>query len=294
MTAYFYLLFGMCASASLSIMSTLFNRTNAECKNLSLFYNLLVTFSAFCTWTFVFCFRPAFDVRVIGYALAYAIFYIMALTGLFKALEHGSVALTSFVKQLSLIGVSIWGLLFWNSPFSTVVGLGLLVMIIALYFCFGYGQNRAEEKNGSFGKWLFFALMLLVGNAGCSIVQKYQQIACNGEYGNALMVCGTGISSLLCLILFATGKKKGDIKKISPKTLIFPVLAGCSSAILNLFILLLMSSALSISVIFVSIAVGGILLTTLFSVCIYHERLRKIQWLGLALGIIAVALLNIG
>ena len=291
--AYFYLFLAICASAALSVMSTLFNRKNTTCKNVSIFYNLLVTFSAFCSWTIVFCFRPTFNVKVLGYSFLYAVFYTMALTGLFKALQYGSVALTAFVKQLSLIGVCIWGLLFWNSPFSMFVGIGLFLIVIALYFCFGHGKSNAVEKNASIGKWMFFALILLIGNAGCSIVQKYQQLAFDGKYGNALMVCGIGFSTIFCAVFFAISKKD-DIKNLSPKTLLFPVVAGGSSAALNLFIILLMSSTLSISIIFVSIAVGGILLTTLFSLCVYKEKLKKAQWLGLVLGVIAVAFLNIG
>jgi hypothetical protein len=54
----------------------------------------------------------------------------------------------------------------------------------------------------------------------------------------------------------------------------YPVLAGISSALLNLFIIRLALSSLSPAVIYPVIAVGGMIVTILFSVTICREKLN--------------------
>jgi drug/metabolite transporter (DMT)-like permease len=55
----------------------------------------------------------------------------------------------------------------------------------------------------------------------------------------------------------------------------------------------MLSTTLLESVIFPGIAVGGFMLTTAFSVIVYRERLRKEQWVGLAIGAVALVFLNL-
>jgi uncharacterized membrane protein len=210
--------------------------------------------------------------------------------GMFKAYQTGSVSLTAFVKQLSLIAVAFWGFIFWGNPIELNIILGIVLIIVALYLCFNPSKNN--QSGGITLKWCIFALMLLTGNAGCSIIQKYQQLAFDGNFGNTLMFFGTLISFVISLILYLKGKGC-TFKDISPKTIVFPIIGGISSALLNLLILLLISSPLSESIIFPGIAVGGLVITTLFSVIVYKEKLKSIQWIGLFIGTIAIVLLNL-
>lgn len=286
-----FLMCAMSCSAVLSIMSTVFGRQNAGCKDTSTFYSLIVTLSAFVSWGVLFFRDFEFDVRVIGYSALYGLLYTVAMFGMFKAYTCGPVSLTAFVKQLSLIGVAFWGFVFWNTPVKIHVVLGLVLIVVSLVLCF---KRRKEAKEHVVSlKWLGFALMLLVGNAGCSIVQKYQQLAFDGRFGNQLMFFGVGFSAITCLILYLRGERCGmkDIRKKA--SLLCPMVAGLSSAMLNLLILIMLSTTLSESVIFPGIAVGGLILTTIFSLIAYKERLTRIQWLGLVIGMVGLVFLNL-
>ena len=288
---YFFLVAAMASSALLSVMSSLFGRQNRDVMHTSSLYSLIVTAAATLSFGVLFLWNPSFDARVLLYSLLYGIFYTVAMLGMFGAYRIGSTSLTAFVKQLSLVAVAFWGLAFWDNPLSLSVTVGLILIIVALFFCFAPSKGKKEEYTVSL-KWLLFAAMLLVGNAGCSIVQKYQQIAFDGKHGNLLMLFGVFFSFLVCFVLFLFGKRPRltEVKKIS---FLCPVFGGIGSALLNLFILLLMQSTLSESVIFPGIAVGGLGLTVLFSFAVYRERQRPIQWLGLAVGTVALVFLNL-
>lgn len=290
MMPYIYLLSAMCASAMLSIMSSLFGRKNAGTKDTSSLYSLIVTISATVSWGILFLWDGEFCGGVLAYSLVYGVFYTMAMVGMFKAYQVGSVPLTAFVKQLSLIGVAFWGLIFWDTPITVNVTIGLVLIVAALYLCFK-PDKKAEGKTFTL-KWLLYASMLLVGNAGCSIIQKYQQMAFGGKYGSQLMFFGAICSAAACAVMYLKGSRC-KLKELAKGSVFCPVAGGISSAALNLFILLMLSTTLSESVIFPGIAVGGFMLTTAFSVIVYRERLRKEQWVGLAIGAVALVFLNL-
>ena len=287
---YIYLLCAMVTSALLSIMSALFGKKNIGAGDTSMLYSLILCISVMCSWGTIFFTEPAFCVGVIGYSLAYSLCYTMAMIGMFKAYQLGSVSLTAFIKQLSLIGVSLWGFVFWGTPVTVNVLLGLVLIVAALYLCFR--PQKAREKKTVSVKWVLFSAMLLVGNAGCSIIQKYQQMAFDGKYGSQLMLVAACFSSVACLMLYLKSNRC-RLRNITKGSILCPIVGGVSSAVLNLFILLLLSTSLSESVIFPGIAVGGFMITTLFSVIVQGERLKRSQWIGLGIGAIALVFLNL-
>lgn len=280
----------MGCSAMLSVMNAIFNKSNTGQKNISALYNMIVTSSAFVSWGVIYMFDRTFSLGVLLYSLAYGVFYTMALMGLFKALECGSVSLTAFIKQLSLIGVAVWGFIFWNTALTLYITVGIMMIVAALYLCFK--PEKGTQTPSVPLKWVVFASMLLVGNAGCSIVQKYQQMAFDGRCGSMLMFFATGLSALVCCAVYWKSDKT-EVRKVSKGTLLCPVLGGMSSAGLNLLVIRLLASPLSESIIFPGIAVGGLILTTFFSVLAYREKLLPHQWLGLAIGAVALIFLNI-
>ena len=73
----------------------------------------------------------------------------------------------------------------------------------------------------------------------------------------------------------------------------FAFLAGCSGAASNVFILLLVKRQLSPVILYPGTAVGGLMLTTLITFFGFREKLRPLQWLGLAVGAVSLVLLNL-
>lgn len=284
---YLFLSAAVLCSALLNITANLFNKLNKADRNFSRLYNLIVTASSCLAWCVLFIPDFDFSPQVLPYSFAFGVFYVLIFTGLFYAMKHGSPSLTSFVKQLSLIVVSMWGFVFWKNPLSLNVTIGLLLVLVALYLCF-----KPEKGAKANPTWLLFSLMLIVGNAGCSIIQKYQQLHFDGNYGKLLMVCATFTSSVICFLLNLHSDRP-RVKELSRYTVILPALAGLSSTFLNVFVLKLITSSIPESVFFPVIGVGGIILTTLFSVGIYKEKLSKTRFVGLLVGIVAIVFLNI-
>lgn len=274
--------------ASSGILGAFYNRKNVGRPGSASLYNFMQMGASLVCWAVIFAFDRGADVKVLPYSFLFALFYTVCMAGMIHALRTGPVVFTSLILQLSLIGVAVWGLVFWAEPveFNTVAGL--ILVAVALWLCLYGGKS---EKKAFSGKWLFFALLMFVGNAGCSIVQRTQQTAFEGRYGAFLMLLATGISTLFCGVLYAKDDHSQS-RRILAHSAAFPVLSGAGGALLNLFVIFLASSELSPSLIYPVIAVGGIAVTTLFSSLVFREKLRWWQWVGVGIGAAATWLLS--
>ncbi len=287
---YLYLAMSMVFSATITIGGKLYNNKNRGLENVSKFYSMLVPVFSTLGWLVILLFDFSFDARVLPYSLMYGITYSCFTIGVFGALGAGSTSLTALVKQIALVGVSVWGFIFWDTPFTPISLVGIVLIVVSLMLCLLTKEEKADSAN--ILKWLFFAALITFGNAGCSIVQRYQQMAFDYQHKNVFMFFGVFFSSIVCAI-FALREKKTNWA-IAFKTSWFgPALSGFSSAIANVFMLLMIKDDMSPVIMYPGMAVGGLMITTLISIFCFHEKLRPVQWCGLAIGAVALVLLNI-
>ncbi len=286
---YFLLFLTMSASAMITVGSRLYRSRTEGCADADALYNILVPASATLGWLILFLWEPSFDLAVLPYAVGYGAGYTCFTLGMLGALKNGPTSVTALVKQLALVGVSVWGFIFWGAPITVIAIVGLCLIVLSLVLCL---LKPEEAKGHRLGRWAFYALLITVGNAGCSIIQRYQQMAMNYEYKNAFMMFGVLTSTLVCIVIGLCGGRR-DWGKAFCRGWYGPFLAGCSSAFANVCILVLIKRQMSSTVIYPGVAVGGLILTTLVSFFFFRERLRPLGWCGLAVGAVALVLLNL-
>ncbi len=289
MIPYIILTLSVFCIASQSVFGGFYNRKNEGARAASSLYNLLQIGSAFLLWTVLWLIDFGFDPCVIPYGLLFGVFYTVCLVGMIYAIATGPVALTSLFLQLSLIGTTLWGFLFWDAPVTPTAVIGLLLVAVALFLCLYEG--RGGEKRIT-KRWFLFAMMTFLGNAGCSIVQRTQQTDFSGEYSELFMFVAMALSTATVLFLFLRGDRS-ETKTILRRSWFHPLGAGVCNVLLNLFVMLLAVSSLSPTLIYPVIAVGGLIVTMIFSIVAFRERFRPWQWLGVALGTLAVGILSI-
>jgi uncharacterized membrane protein len=287
---YIYLLFAMTFSATITVAGRLYNSKNDKSMNVSGLYTFLVPTFASVGWVILWCGDFSFDARVLPYSVLYGIGYSCFTIGVLGALKVGSTSLTALVKQVALVGVTIWGFAFWDTAFTAVSGIGIVLIVVSLSLCLITKEKKDDAQN--LPKWMFFALLIALGNAGCSIVQRYQQMAFDYQHKNMFMLFGVLFAAVVCLLLSVRENKKnwGAAFKSS---WMFPAMAGCSSALSNVFVLLPVKHEMSPVIIYPGVAVGGLMLTIVISLVCFREKLRIAQWFGLAVGAVALVLLNI-
>lgn len=287
--AYLYLILSVFLSASSSVFGKYYNRKNVDATDPVSLYNFLLLSSVFIGWGLLYSFNFSFEAGVLPYSLSFAVSYTVCNLGMINALKYGPASLTSLFMSLSLIFVTIWGFIFWNAKLTVLVGIGLVLVVTSIVLCLASDQK--EEKMVSL-KWLAFVLLACFGNAGCSIIQRSQQTAFGGKYGEMLMTFATVISLAVFFVVFVA-KGRREVKTLIKRSWYFPVAAGICNVFLNLLVILLATSELSPNLIYPTIGVGGLIVVILFSIFAFKEKLKWRQRVGIAIGAVATLILSI-
>lgn len=106
-----------------------------------------------------------------------------------------------------------------------------------------------------------------------------------------LMLFAMLFSVVLSFLLFMK-EDKSDMKIIIKQSAGFPFLAGICNAILNLGVVYL-ALRLSSGIVYPVIAVGGLGICIIDSLVIFHEKITLTQYIGIAIGVVAVVLLTL-
>ncbi len=288
---YLYLIGAVIFVASESITGGLYNSRNSGINGASSLYSLIKISSVFLFWSVLFFLDFKIGAGVIWYAVLFAFCFALCSNVIIRALKTGPILLTSLFLQLSLIGTTTWGFFFWDTQFTVLVAVGLILVVIAIVLCLYSGKNVNVNEKISL-KWIIYVVLMFLSNAGCSIVQKTQQLDFGGEYGNFLMWVASGISVIFCLVVYLKDDHS-RFKVIFKSSGYIPIISGVLNGGLNLFVILLATSILSPSLIYPVIGVGGLIIMTLFSTIVFKEKMRWWQWVGIVLGMTSVAILSI-
>ena len=289
---YAYLISAVALMSVLSLLGTAYNKKNANEGNITPLYNFMLCASACVAWGIIYAFDFSFEPKALLYSLGFGVCFATVIVTLTKALSVGPTSITALIQQLSLIGATIWGFAFWNTwdiQKAPLVLSGLALVVISLILSL-YTGKKVEQKITF--KWFIYAGILFTANAGCAIFQKSEQIALDGKHGSMFMFFGILLATVVCLISFLLSSKP-NVKKLIKSSWIFPVGAGVCNAVGNLFVVLLATASLSPNLIYPAIAVGGLAITSIVSVFLFKEKLAWWQWIGVAIGAVAVTLLSI-
>lgn len=210
-----------------------------------------------------------------------------------NAIATGPWAYTSVISSLSSLIPTLSGAIFWNEKIVLIqwIGIALMIVCILLSSNFKQGGNKASFK------WLLFCAGTFVTTGFIGVMQKIHQTSeFKGELDMFLIfsfLFSAIFSSFTLTQSYLKNDKeervhaKHDIKMVL-KLAIIGLLFACSVcvAVNNKFNLFL-SGAMDSAVFFPLVNGGGLILTTLFSVVIFKERLSVKQWIGLAVGFVA-------
>ena len=229
---------------------------------------------------------------LLGAALAVA--NILSLEGLLQAQACGSFAYTSVIVALSAIIPSMSGPMLFGEKVtvSQFAGIGLMIICIILSPGNDGGERRAVNL-----KWLLFCTVAFVFSGAVGVVQKIHQnnAAHKAEMPALLLTCffvSFALSGIRLITERGRMKKSGEsLNKLTLAVLLFPAVSGLCFAFphtINLFL----SGRLASVVFFPTINLCPMLLTMLYAVFGFKERLTAKQWAGIAVGILSTVFVS--
>ncbi|MDR1093288.1 MAG: hypothetical protein LBL66_03980 [Clostridiales bacterium] len=254
-------------------------------------------------------FRFAFDKTTVLLSAGFALAYLISGACAILALKYGEVSLTSLLISYSLLLPACFGIFFLGDSVGYFFYAGLALLVISIFLInrgrraplpAERGMSVAAER-GTPAKparkapvlWAVFAVSALVTNGACSILQSYQQRLSGGGFKAEFMIFAmlAVIAVDLAVILSA---RRTRLKEKAKYGAPFGIAAGILNAAVNLTVMLLVSAErLPVSIIFLLIAAGSLLVTYILSRIVFKEKLSFWQNAGFALGIFSVVFFNL-
>jgi drug/metabolite transporter (DMT)-like permease len=203
------------------------------------------------------------------------------------------VAIASVANKLSLVIPFVFSIYLYNEKAAALKLLGIVLALIAVWL-----TMKQDKKPGApiAGKWLLFLPVLLFIASGLldTMVKYVEQTFLNEHNNNDYLITAfasaASIGLILLLILLIAGKQRFDYRAI---------LAGFSVGIPNYFsiwclLVVLKQYAGNSSAIIPINNMGIVLFSAVMAWMLFKEKLSAINWLGIVLSLVAIALIAFG
>jgi len=236
--------------------------------------------------------RLSFDSGAFLWGCIYGV--TQALFILFKtaAMNSGPVSITTLIGNCSLIVSVVVCNILWAEPVSFADAIGLVLLMLGLTFA------THKKTGGKFTKrWALFSLLFLISGAGVGITFKAFSKSGGAEYTSDMMI----VAALVMLISYTviclfTGEfaLQPNLYTTKEKRLFIglALISGLFSCLYNRLNIYL-SGTLDGVIFFPSFNGGVVVLSTVFSMIVFKEKLSNKQLAGLLLGLAGICIIGI-
>ena len=216
------------------------------------------------------------------------------------ATKEGPVSYTSLIFSFGLFIPTFYGILFSNETVGLFFWIGLLLFVICLLLINLEPKKKGEQKEKVkiTLKWIIYVLLGTISNGIASVLISLsgeQSIgATNGAIydGVVFLMVSCFLTSIFSVVL-TVKMEKTKIKQVKNSVLKWASLCGIFTAILYISMLLITNLELMpVSIYFPVYSGGQLILCSLFGITYFKEKYRPLQYVGIAVGIISVILLN--
>ncbi len=232
-----------------------------------------------------------------GWALVMGCSFIILFNLIGFTAQKIGVAVTSVANKLSLVIPFVFSIYLYNeaaTPFK-IGGIVLALLAVFLTCLPPKGNSQNIQKRVSQSLLFLLPAVLFIGSGLLDVLVKYvEQTYLNDSNDNAFLIAGFGtaglIGSIVLVGLIATGKQQFDKRSI---------IAGIAIGIPNYFSIWCLVHVLKAylghsSAIIPINNMGIVLLSSVVAWMLFKERLSLINWVGIALSIVAIALIAFG
>ena len=276
-----YLLLAILSSALIAVIMRLSSgKVRANLSMLAANYLVCLLLAAICGNFMVFPKdQPGFSMTVLmgmGNGALYLLGFVLLQ---YNTRKNGVVLSSVFIKLGLLVPMVLSIFLFREIP-TAIQSVGFLLAVAAIVLI-----NYEKGASAAAGK-LSLVLMLLAGGAG-DAMSKVFSVYGSESLGDAFLFY-TFLSAFALCVLAAAVKKE----RPHPAALLFGFVVGIPNFFSARFLLLALGRLPAV-IVYPTFSVATVLLVTLVGVSAFRERLRKGQWIALAIILAALVLLNV-
>lgn len=211
-----------------------------------------------------------------------SIFNVMGITAQKNGLSVASVA-----GKMSVVIPIIFGIIVYNESVGFVKVIGIILALIAVYL-----SSAKSDTNPVKFKNLIFPLILFVGSGVLDTGLKFVETSSVSDGEEPLFLATIfGCAFILGIFVVITQMINGKFK-FHYKNILGGILLGIPNYYSMEFLLKAFKTDLESSTLFTINNVGIVLLTTVFALLFFKEKLIKKNWIGIALSIISILIVS--
>lgn len=211
-----------------------------------------------------------------------SIFNVMGITA-----QRNGLSVASVAGKMSVVIPIVFGIIVYNEAVGFVKITGILLALIAVYL----SSAKSDTSPVKF-KNLLFPLLLFVGSGlldtGLKFVEKRSVLE-----GEEPMFLATifGCAFILGVFVLIAQMIKGKLQ-LKLKNILAGILLGIPNYYSMEFLLKAFKTDIESSTLFTINNVGIVILTTVFALFFFKEKLIKKNWIGIALAVISIVLVT--
>jgi len=235
---------------------------------------------------------------VIG--IGYGIVFFLTMLFYSYAMSTGPLSYAAFYFSASLLLPVIASVVLWNDPLTIMKSVGIILFIVSFYFINVFG-NKGQSSSGT--KWLVYCFLAFVFNGSLPIVMKWQQLELDGQELIPFMTVGFGSAFLYSVIgWLIVGRLQRRTQSIRsavstsagrrPRLLFLYIVSIAAATGIGNAIMTYLSGRMSGLLLFPLVNGSMIVLLTMLSAWLYKEKLSRGGIIGIAIGLIAIILVN--
>lgn len=211
----------------------------------------------------------------VSYAVSFFFYY--------QGIRLLGVSISTTAMRLAVMPAVLASMFYWQEQLSLLQECGIVLALLALPLLTAHQGDKTVKIAGP--RWVWLLALFAAGSGGPLMLKAFQVTSSSEEKPMLLMVWfgAAAICSLMVLGWQRTLPKSRDV---------MPGLAlGALNVLINLFLL----GALELlpgAIVFPVSSAGGVLLATVSSAGLWKERLGRVALGGVAVSILALALIN--
>ncbi|MBQ4075080.1 MAG: EamA family transporter [Clostridia bacterium] len=241
---------------------------------------------------FVAGFQFSFSTITLICGIGNAVMLLIYNTAMIQASRSGSY---SFQMLCMLYGAIILPMiheaLFMGKSLGAVQLIAIGLMMVSLVLM----NLKGLSLKGNSRAFLFWCLLLFFSNGFYSILMNVQQAEMNGAQRNEMII----LTFLGMAVLYTVYQLIRDRKALAegfriPKKPLLYLLICCISATIAVHLVLYVLTLLENATVLFTIDNGsGVVLSALYSLILFKERIGKVQWAGIALAMVSIIMLSL-
>lgn len=283
---YLFLVLSISLSAVRNLLSKRLSKVKFGDRHFYIFQSVTFFCGAAALLTFGNVFPLEISKQTFVYALIYGFLLIFAQWFYTMSLTSGNTSVCSTVYSMGFILPTLSGAILWSEELNFFDCVGIVFAVAALLFS---GVNK--EKTQSSNKYFIPCLVAMLSSGGLGIMQKIQQRSLFPNQRGIFLTLAFLFAGVISL-LFALKHSCTNEAKPSKRLFAFSAAVGFSFGCCNLLNTFL-AGKLPSAFFFPVLNIGVIMITTVISILLYKEKLRKKEFAILASGIISIILLSI-